>query len=927
MVGRIDDDDDAEDIVEEDVGDEEPDDGEDLLGDDMMRDYQPEPELDRYSATGLDDEGDFEALSPEARRAADRVIEQRQAAKRQRIEEEQNTRKRSRAGHLLDDDDDNDADNAGAGDGSGGRDSPASSPSIHIPDPDADGGGSGDDGGDDGDDGDGGDGGDGQGGGGRRRRSRSGSTDGTQDPTTLSMTDLADISDVKGPLSEWVVKERVRQGIKARFLNFLLTARNKAYRLKITEMVNKGRHSLEVSFIHLSEAFDALLAIWVSDAPAEVLEIFDEAATDLTRREFPQFEAVCHAHTVHVRIAELPICDPIRDVRQAHLNALIKVAGVVTRRSVVFPQLLRVVFDCLVCGFAIGPIVQRGEKEIKPHACPQCQQRNAFKVNYTATIFRNYQIVSLQESPGQVPPGRLPRSIEVVLLDDLIDSTKPGEEVEVTGIYRNNFDPLLNHQHGFPVFATNLEANYVERKTSSQQSHRLTEEDKEKILQLSKDPRLAVKMVNSIAPSIHGHEDVKLGLLLCLLGGQEKEAGEPGQHRIRGDINCLLLGDPGTAKSQFLKYIEKTAHRAVFTTGRGSTAVGLTAAVHSDRQSGEWTLEGGALVIADRGVCMIDEFDKMSDQDRTSIHEAMEQQTISICKAGIVTTLQARCSVLAAANPIGGIYDEALTFEQNVDLTQPILQRFDLLFVMRDAVDVSRDTELAEFVCQSHTRSHPLIMQKEHDRRAELGEEAEEEELRAKDQITQDLVRKYIRYARAHVRPTISQIDENRLSHLYGELRRESGFGGGVTMSVRHIESIIRLTEAHARLHLREYAREDDVNTAVRLFLNCFINTHKFQGKRVLREKFARYLQQEDDQEQLLSFLLRSLVKHLVDYETRTRGRYESVDVRVPLRDLEEKAHEYEIHDLAAFLRSPAFRKEYTLDRPRREIVRSFRTD
>uniref|UniRef100_A0A7S1JI13 DNA replication licensing factor MCM2 n=1 Tax=Eutreptiella gymnastica TaxID=73025 RepID=A0A7S1JI13_9EUGL len=897
--------DEVEEIVDElDHGDEEPDDGEDLVGDDMMRDYAPEPELDRYSDSGLDDEEEFEELSVEARRAAEREIDARARDKRRRAQEESRTRKRFRAGHLLASDDEGSGSEAAEVPESETQSPPRRRPAPEVP---AD---------DDEEDED-------AGRWGENQFDLADEDDAMQD-------EVVDIADVKGPLSEWIVKDKVRRGVASRFQQFLTTAQDgqvKRYRNRITQMVNEGRHSLEVSFDDLSDVHDSLLAIWVSDAPAEMLEIFDEVATSLTGQEFPEFEKVCHSSVVHVRITDLPICDPIRDIRQVHLNALIKVAGVVTRRSVVFPQLQNVVFDCLVCGFAIGPIVQRGEKEVKPHSCPQCQQRNAFKVNFTRTIFRNYQTITLQESPGQVPAGRLPRSVEVVLLDDLIDSTKPGEEVEVTGIYKNNFDPLLNHQHGFPVFATNLEANYVERKTSSQQSHKLTDEEKEKILRLSQDPKVAQKLIKSMAPAIHGHEDIKLGLLLSLMSGQEKEVGEPGQHKIRGDINVLLLGDPGCAKSQFLKYVEKTAHRSVFTTGRGSTAVGLTAAVHPDPGTGEWTLEGGALVIADRGVCMIDEFDKMSDGDRTSIHEAMEQQTISISKAGIVTTLQARCAVIAAANPVGGNYDESLTFEQNVDLTQPILQRFDLLYVIRDEVDPIKDTALAEFVCRSHVHNHPETIRREDELRAEEEEAAADGPNAADgDVIPQDMVRKYIMYARAHVRPTISAMDENKLAQLYADLRKESQLGGGVTMSVRHIESIIRLTEAHAKLHLRDYAREDDMNAAIRLFLGCFVNTQKYQAKRAMTEKFARYLVKDADHDQLLLHLLRSLVRQAVDYETRTKGFYQPSDIQILMSTFQEKAEELELFNVEPFLASPAFRDEYRVDRQRKVIVKQFRS-
>lgn len=255
-------------------------------------------------------------------------------------------------------------------------------------------------------------------------------------------------------------------------------------------------------------------------------------------------------------------------------------------------------------------------------------------------------------------------------------------------------------------------------------------------------------------------------MALALFGGVAKNI--QGKHRLRGDINVLLLGDPGTAKSQFLKYVETTAHRAIFTTGQGASAVGLTASVHKDAVTKEWTLEGGALVLADRGHCLIDEFDKMSDQDRTSIHEAMEQQSISVSKAGIVTTLQARCSVIAAANPVRGRYDPSKPFSQNVELTEPILSRFDVLCVVRDTVDVLRDELLAKFVIDSHTRSHPRFDQATSATMMEHDQEGI---------IPQETLKKYISYARARISPQLTWMDQDKISKLYAELRRESLVG------------------------------------------------------------------------------------------------------------------------------------------------------
>lgn len=265
----------------------------------------------------------------------------------------------------------------------------------------------------------------------------------------------------------------------------------------------------------------------------------------------------------------------------------------------------------------------------------------------------------------------------------------------------------MNIQTGFPVFSTVIHANNIIRKEDKLVLGSLTDEDVRTIIKLSRDERISDRIFASIAPSIYGHEDIKRGIALALFGGEPKNPGE--KHKIRGDINVLLCGDPGTAKSQFLKYIEQLAPRCVFTTGQGASAVGLTAYVTRNPMTKEWTLEAGALVLADKGVCLIDEFDKMNDQDRTSIHEAMEQQSISISKAGIVTSLQARCCVIAAANPIGGRYDPSMTFADNVDLSEPILSRFDVLCVVRDTVDSVQDEMLARFVVGSHMRHHPNL--------------------------------------------------------------------------------------------------------------------------------------------------------------------------------------------------------------------------
>merc|ERR1712130_241281 len=418
--------------------------------------------------------------------------------------------------------------------------------------------------------------------------------------------------------------------------------------------------------------------------------------------------------SIHIRITNLPLTDELRDLRQLHLNSFVQVNGVVTRRSSVFPQLQLVRFDCMKCGFTTSPIAQNVDSEkskdklIRPQSCPDCNSNGPFMVNENKTLYRNYQKIVLQESPGSVPAGRIPRSRDIILIDDLCDSVRPGEEICITGIYKNIFDfGASNILNGFPVFSTIIEANNILKQNDYYSGFTINDDEKSFFSNvLSKSADLEEVLIKEcVAPSIYGHDYIKRALLYSLLGGQEKVHSN--KHRVRGDINILILGDPGTGKSQFLKYIEKIAFRSVYSTGKGASAVGLTASVHRDKMSGEWTLEGGALVLADRGTCLIDEFDKMNEKDRVSIHEAMEQQTISVSKAGIIATLQARCAVIAAANPIRGRYDSSLTFIENVDLTDPILSRFDVLAVVRDKVDVVNDEMLSDFVVSNHIKYHP----------------------------------------------------------------------------------------------------------------------------------------------------------------------------------------------------------------------------
>ncbi|GLT46946.1 hypothetical protein SLA2020_206720 [Shorea laevis] len=877
---------------------EEEDEGEDLYNDNFMEDYQMVDEDDQYEPLGLDD-------SLEDERDLDQIMRDRRAAELELDARDARFSSRKLPELLLDQDDD---DNYRPSKRSRADFRP---PAVPRSFDDTDG-----------------------------MQSSPGRSHSRDDTPMTDHTDNYQDEDedddqgdfemyrVQGTLREWVTRDEVRRFISRKFKDFLLTyvnpknsQGNPEYVRLINEMVSANKCSLEIDYKQFIYVHPNI-AIWLADAPQSVLEVMENVAQSVVFSLHPNYKNI--HQNIYVRITNLPVYDQIRNIRQIHLNTMIRIGGVVTRRSGVFPQLQQVKYDCNKCGAVLGPFIQNSYSEVKVGSCPECQSKGPFTVNIEQTIYRNYQKLTLQESPGIVPAGRLPRYKEVILLNDLIDCARPGEEIEVTGIYTNNFDLSLNTKNGFPVFATVIEANYITKKHDLFSVYKLTQEDKEEIEKLAKDPRIGERIIKSIAPSIYGHEDIKTAIALAMFGGQEKNV--EGKHRLRGDINVLLLGDPGTAKSQFLKYVEKTGQRAVYTTGKGASAVGLTAAVHKDPVTREWTLEGGALVLADKGICLIDEFDKMNDQDRVSIHEAMEQQSISISKAGIVTSLQARCSVIAAANPIGGRYDSSRTFSQNVELTDPIISRFDILCVVKDIVDPVIDEMLAQFVVDSHCKSQPKGANMDDRSFNEFQEDTQDTGRPIDPEIlSQDLLKKYITYAKLNVFPRVHEKEMAKLTKVYADLRKESSRGQGVPIAVRHIESMIRMSESHARMHLRQHITEEDVNMAIRVLLESFISTQKFGVQKSLHKSFRQYITFKKDYNGLLLMLLGQLVNNAMRLEEIVPGSASGLTyVNVKVADLQAKAEEYEIADLSPFFSSMEFRAHYQLDEQRGVIRHHF---
>lgn len=633
------------------------------------------------------------------------------------------------------------------------------------------------------------------------------------------------------PLSNFTLLQKhistvaVQERVKKEATKFLKSTNGKYVEL-IDQMASMNRQSVYVDYFDL-EAFSPVIALASVSMPIKILPLLNEALQSVVRSSFPRYSQI--RPVLIFRLVNIPSYDKIRSLRNTHLNTLVKVQGIITKRSTVRPVISLVKYTCQKCKAVVGPFLVENDAGNRPGRCLECQAPGtSLAVNQAETIYRDHQKLTVQEVPGSVPPGRLPRSKEVILQYDLIDCVKPGDEIELTGTYKNTFCPSTNRT-GVPSFYTCIEALSIIKKEDEASVISITPEDEKEIKRLSQLENIQEIIIRSMAPSIYGHEQAKRAIALSVFGGVTKHSAN--KHKVRGDINVLLLGDPGMAKSQLLKYVQRISYRAVFATGQGASAVGLTAMVRKDPVSKEWMLEGGALVMADKGICLIDEFDKMKDTDRVSIHEAMEQQSISISKAGIVTSLQARCAVIAAANPVRGRYNPSYTFQQNVNLSDPIISRFDVICVIQDEGDREKDRKLAKFIVESHMR-------------AGKGVEALSDN---RTTISQNLLRKYISYARERVSPRIEVFDSERISSLYSTLRKESASARGIPITVRHVESMVRIAEASAKMHLREVVTQKDIDTAVEVVLDSFCSTQKTVVRNQLQWKFRKYLSSKEN--------------------------------------------------------------------------------
>jgi len=527
------------------------------------------------------------------------------------------------------------------------------------------------------------------------------------------------------------------------------------------------------------EMFDPDSADLLIEKPEETLEAASKSIVNID----PQRKNA----ELNVRFKNVRNNVPLRFLRSELIGKFIAVDGIVRKTDEIHPRIMTAVFECRSC-MRLHEVAQKSNIIHEPAVCTECGGRS-FKLLQDESRYMDTQTVKLQEPLENLSGGDQPRQINVVLEDDMVDTLTPGDKVRVTGILKTVRDDKTKRFNNF------IYGNYLEPLEQEFEELHISEEDEEEIIKLAQSPDIYDKIIASTAPSIQGYFEVKEAIAFQLFGGSAKVLED--KTHIRGDMHILIVGDPGIGKSQILKYVSKLAPRGIYTSGKGTSGVGLTAAAVRD-DFGGWSLEAGALVLGDKGNVCVDELDKMREEDRSAIHEALEQQTISIAKAGIMATLNSRCSVLAAANPKFGRFDRYKSIAEQIDLPSPILSRFDLIFIIEDKPNAERDHKLAGHILKIHQESSIPY------------------------EIEPEFMSKYIAYARRSVNPTLSKEAAKTLQNFYvtmrsGAIDEESP----VPITARQLEALVRISEASARIRLSPEVTKEDAERAIKLQEDC----------------------------------------------------------------------------------------------------------
>ncbi|MHA1718250.1 MAG: minichromosome maintenance protein MCM [Promethearchaeota archaeon] len=580
------------------------------------------------------------------------------------------------------------------------------------------------------------------------------------------------------------------------------------YRQKISEAYSKSENYITVLFEDILN-FKPILANYLKNHPEQALRDAVDAFKNLIRIDAGGLFNANEEYRVRISSTNNSNEVHLRKIRATHIDKLIYVKGIIIRASDVRPQITQAVFECPLCG-NIMQEEQTTRKLSPPRQCsnPNCKNNRNFRVITDESEFIDYQLITIQESPEELRPGDIPKTLQAILYRDLVDSVRPGERVKIMGILKSI--PKEDRRGRLStVFIIQLIANSIEGLTQEDEEIELTQDDIDQIRALSQEPLIQKKIARSIARTILGQEQLKMAAALSLFGGIQKVKKDGS--KLRGDIHVLFLGDPGTGKSQILQSCALISRRSVYTSGKGASAAGLTAAVLRENDNSGMQLEAGALVLASGGTACIDEFDKMRKTDRVAIHEAMEQQTISIAKGGIVATLQAKTAIIAAANPKQGRWNDYETAIENINLSPPILSRFDLIFVIRDKPEKHADEKIAEYILNSHMQGYEETFSDDE-------EDSGKGVSKALDFIPMELLKKYIRYCKNNSFPRLTKKTAEKIRSFYVEMRNMNPEGStAVSIVARTLDGIVRMCEAYAKMALRDVVKEEDVDAIIEL--------------------------------------------------------------------------------------------------------------